>query len=128
MPAGVPVPATLRWAVVLLGVQAVGLVLLVALLVYADVRSTSNSVSGAVGLTIFAVLIAALFGLLVWALAGRRAWARGPAIVLELLLLPVGYSLITSGLAAIGIPVLVLAGATAALLLSPSTRAALGAR
>jgi hypothetical protein len=128
MPAGVPVPATLRWAVVLLGVQAVGLVALVALLVYADVRSTSNSVGSAAGLTVFAVLIAALFGLFVWALSGRRAWARGPAIVLELLLLPIGYSLITSGLAVLGIPVLLLAGTTAALLLAPSTRAALGAR
>jgi hypothetical protein len=128
MPAGVPVPATLRWAIVLLAVQAVGLVGLVALLIYADVRSTSTSASGAVGLTVFAVLIAALFGLFVWALSGRRAWARGPAIVLELLLLPVGYSLVTSGLAVIGIPVLLLAGGTAALLLAPATRAALGAR
>jgi hypothetical protein len=128
MPAGAPAPATLRWAIVLLGVQAIGLFGVVVLLVYADVRSTSTSASGAAGLTVFAVLIAALFGLLVWALAGRRAWARGPAIVLELLLIPVGYSLVTSGLAVLGIPVGLLALATTALLLAPATRAALGAR
>ena len=128
MPAGAPIPATLRWAIVLLGVQAVGWVGLVAVLIYADVRSTSTSTAGATGLTVFVVLVAALFGLFVWALSGRRAWARGPAIVLELLLLPTGYSLLVSGLAIIGIPVLLLAGATVALLLAPATRAALGAR
>ena len=128
MPAGVPVPATLRWAVVLLGIQTLGLVALVGILVFADVRSTSTSTSGAAGLTAFVVLVAALFGLFVWALSGRRAWARGPAIVLELLLLPVGYSLVTSGLAFLGIPVLVVGATTAALLLAPATRAALGAR
>jgi len=128
MPAGAPVPATLRWAVVLLGVQTVGLVGVVALLIYADVRSTANSAAGATGLTASAGLFAVLFGLFVWALAGRRAWARTPAIVLDLLLIPVGFSVITSGLAVIGIPVLLLAGGTVALLLEPSTRAALGAR
>jgi hypothetical protein len=128
MPAGAPIPATLRWAIILLGAQAVGWVGLVALLIYADIRSTSTSTAGATGLTLFVVLVAALFGLFVWALSGRRAWARGPAIVLELLLLPAGYSLLVSGLAIIGIPVLLLAGATVALLLAPATRAALGAR
>lgn|SRR5262245_8101398 len=128
MPAGATIPSTLRWAVVLLAVQAVGLVALVVLLVVEDVRSTSTSSAGAAGLTVFAALIAALFGLFVWALAGRRRWARGPAIVLELLLLPVGFSLVTSGLAYLGIPVLLLAGITVALLLAPATRAALGAR
>src|SRR5215831_14746300 len=128
MPAGAPASATLRWAIVLLGVQTLGLVALVGILVYADVRSTSTSTSGAAGLTAFVVLVAALFGLFVWALTGRRAWARGPAVVLELLLLPVGYSLVTNGLAFIGIPVLVVAATTAGLLLAPSTRAALGAR
>jgi hypothetical protein len=128
MPAGAPIPATLRWAIALLGVQTVGLVALVGILVYADVRSSSTSTSGAVGLTLFAVLVAGLFGLLVWALSRRRAWARGPAIVMELLLLPVGYSLVTNGLAFVGIPVLLIAGTTAVLLLTPTTRAALGAR
>jgi hypothetical protein len=127
MPAGA-LPATLRWAVVLLAVQAVGLVGLVVVLVFADFRSTSTSTVGATGLTVFVVLIAALFGLFVWALEGRRRWARGPAIVFELLLLPFGYSLVTGGLAIIGIPVLLLAGATIALLLAPATREALGAR
>ena len=128
MPAGTPVPATLRWAIVLLGVQAILLVGVLALLIYADVRSTSTSTTGATGLTVFAALFAALFGLFVWALTGRRAWARGPAIVLDLLFIPIGFSLITSDLPIIGIPVLLLAGGTVALLLAPATRAALGAR
>jgi hypothetical protein len=128
MPAGAPVPATLRWAVVLLGVQVIGLVGVVAVLIYADVRSTATSTAGATGLTVSAAVFAALMALFVWALAGRRAWARSPAIVLDLLLVPVAFSLITSDLALIGIPVLLLAGGTVALLLAPSTRAALGAR
>jgi hypothetical protein len=127
-PADAPTPATLRWAVVLLGVQTVGLAALVVLLVIADVRSTSNNATSATGLTVFAVLIAALFGLFTWALYHRRAWARGPALVLELLLLPVGYAMVTNGLAFLGVPVLIFAGTTAGLLLAPTTRAALGAR
>ena len=48
--------------------------------------------------------------------------------MLELLLIPIGYSLVTSGLAVLGIPVLLLGLAGTALLLAPATRAALGAR
>jgi len=111
-----------------LGVQVIGLVGVVAVLIYADVRSTATSTAGATGLTVSAAVFAALMALFVWALAGRRAWARSPAIVLDLLLVPVAFSLITSDLAVIGIPVLLLAGGTVALLMAPSTRAALGAR
>ena len=128
MPAGASLPATVRWAVVLLGLQTLGWVGLVALVIYADVRSPATSTAGAVGSTIFVVLIAGLFGLFTWALAGLRRWARSPAIVLELLQLPIGYSLVSSGGSLVGIPVMLLAAVTIVLLLAPTTRAAFGAQ
>ena len=55
-------------------------------------------------------------------------WARGPAIVLELLLFPIGYSMATSGLGRSGSWCMALGLAGAGSLLAPSTRAALGIR
>jgi hypothetical protein len=56
----------------------------------------------------------------------RRGWARGPAIVLEMLFIPIGYYMTTGGLAWLGLPVMALGLVGAGLLLAPSTRTALG--
>jgi hypothetical protein len=123
-----PGSRTLRWAVVLLAIQTVGLVAIVGWLSYADLASPSQSTASAVGLTVFVALWAALLGGLAWALWRLRSWARGPAIVLELLLVPIGYSMASNGLPWVGVPVLLLGLTGAGLLLAPSTRAALGLR
>jgi hypothetical protein len=118
----------LRWAVWALVAETVGLVALVVYLVYADIAGGAQTVRGAVMVTLFAALTAALFGTLALALLRRRAWARGPAIVLQLLLLPIGYSMAANGLAWVGGPVIALGLAGAAALVAPATREALGAR
>lgn len=115
-------PATLRWAVGLLAAQAVGLVGLTIVLVYADVVATATTPQGAIGLTIFTALLAALLGLLAWSLLRRRRWARGPSIVLQLLLVPIGWTMINGGQPLLGIPVIALGLAGAGLLLAPATR------
>jgi hypothetical protein len=119
---------TLIGGVALLGLEAVGLLAVMALLIYADMTAPSVGVSSAVGITAFAGLFAVLLAALAWALWRRRAWARGPAIVLELLMLPIGYSMISSGLVWLGIPVMLLGLCGAGALLAPATRAALGLR
>jgi hypothetical protein len=78
--------------------------------------------------TSFVALMAAVFGLLAHALWRRRAWARGPGIVLQLLLVPIGYSMASAGMAWAGIPVIVLGLGGAAALIAPTTREALTAR
>jgi hypothetical protein len=76
--------------------------------------------------TVFSALLAAAFGGLAWALHGRRSWARGPAVVLQLLLIPIGYTMATSGLPVFGVPVLLIGLVCAGTLLAPASRAALG--
>jgi uncharacterized membrane protein YhaH (DUF805 family) len=123
-----PRTATLRWAVWLLTAEAVVLAGVTAFFVYEDVAATPDSVRDALAITgYFAVLTLLLAGL-AWALARRRAWARGPAIVLELMLVPVGYYMLEAGQPAFGVPVIVVGLAGAGLLLAPPTREALGIR
>jgi hypothetical protein len=119
---------TLVGSIALLGFEAVGLFAVMALLIYADATAPSVGVTSAVGITAFTGLFALLLAGLAWALWRRRAWARGPAIVLELLMLPIGYSMISTGLVWLGIPVMLLGIGGAGTLLAPATRAALGLR
>ena len=120
-------PVTLRWAVSLLGAETLAMVVVSIFLLYEDMAGTATSTRGAVMVTLFAVLLAGLLALLGLALWRRRAWARGPAIVLQLLALPIGYSMASGGLPWLGIPVMAIGLAGAAALLAPATRTALGA-
>lgn len=52
--------------------------------------------------------------------------ARAPALVTQLLLLPVGFTVVQSGQAPIGVPLLVVAGGLVLLLLSQPVGKALG--
>jgi hypothetical protein len=79
----------------------------------------ARGVAGPVG---YAVVLA----LLAWQLRARRAWARGVAIVLQLLLLPLGYALLTTGAPLIGVPLIAVGVVGAGLLLARSSREALG--
>ncbi len=121
-------PTSLRWAVRLLAAEAAGLVVVLALLVYEDVTAPAQSAQSALLVTVFAALMAAVLGLLSWSLRHRRRWARGPAIVLEMLLLPIGYYMVGGGLVWLGLPVMAIGLGGAVALLAPSTRAALGVR
>jgi hypothetical protein len=76
--------------------------------------------------TAFAIAGAALLFVLARALAHRRGGARGPAIVLQLMLLPIGYFMIQGGLAWAGVPVIAIAVAVGALLVTPTSTEALG--
>lgn len=123
-----PSAVSLRWAVGILAGQTVALVAVVVFLAVADLGGDAGSVRGAVGVTLYAALLALALGGLTWALWKRRSWARGPAIVIELLLLPIGYTMATGGLGWLGVLVMAAGLAGAATLLAPSTRAALNAQ
>lgn len=121
-----PLPGPLRWAVWLLMGEAVAVGLIAAFLVYEDLTGSAASVVSALFVTGFAVAGALLLFAVARALAGRRAGARGPAIVLQLMLLPIGYFMIQGGLAWLGVPIMAFAIFVAALILSPSSTKALG--
>lgn len=119
-------PGPLRWAVRLLRGEAVALALLAAYLVVRDLTATSVDLVSALFLTAFAIgVAAALWGLSV-ALGRRRAGARAPAIVLQLMLLPIGYYMVQGGLAWLGIPLAALGLLVCGLLVSAPTTRALG--
>ncbi|MEV7230432.1 MULTISPECIES: hypothetical protein [Polymorphospora] len=121
-----PPPPPLRWAVRLLIGEAVALGLVAAYLVWQDLTATANDLATALLLTAFAVAGALALWALAVALRRRRAGARAPAIVLQLMLLPVGYYMIQGGLAWLGLPLIVLGLLVTALLVSPPTTRALG--
>jgi len=129
-PPGLPatLPATLRAAVVLLGVEGFGLAALAVLLAYDDVTAPAGNRGAAIAVTVLTAGVAALLGLLAWALGHRRGWARGPGIFCHLMLLPIGYYMAKGGLPWYGIPVLLAGLFGAGLLMAPATRDALGVR
>jgi hypothetical protein len=123
-----PTPGTLRGAVGLVLAEAAAVAVIVGYLVYKDVTAENVIWRDALIVTSFAAIIAILLGLLGWALTRRRAWARGPAVVLELMLLAIGGFMVSGGLAWLGIPVFLLGLLGAGLLVAPATREALGVK
>ncbi|KIR63190.1 hypothetical protein AB0B88_11040 [Micromonospora haikouensis] len=119
-------PTTLRWAVRLLRAEAVALGLVAAWLVWADLTATTTDLPSALLVTAFALGGAAALWALGGALGRRRAGARAPAIVLQLMLLPVGWYMIQGGLGWLGVPLMALGLGVSALLVSPPTTRALG--
>ena len=89
------------------------------------ITSDSVSVTSAVATPLITFFFAAVFGGLAYALHGLRTWARGPAIVMELLLIPIGWEP-SAASRTIGIAMALTGLLGAGLLLAPSTRAALG--
>jgi hypothetical protein len=119
-----PIPVTLRWAVRLLRGEAVAVGLIAAWLVWADLTATTTDLTSALLVTAFAVGAAAALWALGGALARRRAGARAPAIVLQLMLLPIGWFMVQGGVGWLGVPLMALGlGVTALLVSTPTTRA-----
>ena len=73
---------------------------------WATLARSTTSKQGAGALLALIVIGVLIVGGLSRALSNLKTWARGPAIVLELLLLPIGYTMISGGLAYVGIPVM----------------------
>jgi hypothetical protein len=110
----------------LLAVEAVALTGLAIYVAWAALAKSSTSKQGAGALLALIIIGVLIVGGLSRALSNLKTWARGPAIVLELLLLPIGYTMISAGLAYVGIPVMLVGLFGAGLLLAPATRVALG--
>lgn len=119
-------PATLRWAIRLLLAEAVALGALTLFLTYEDLTADATDLTSALLITVFAAGGTAILVFIARALGNKRAGARAPAIVLQLMLLPIGYYMIGGGLAWLGIPLMALGLVVCGLLLSAPTTRALG--
>lgn len=105
------------------GVALVGLGIAVAVGAFVG-RPTDRG--AAVTEAVVAVALGVLLGLLgYWLLRGHRT-ARGPAIVLELMLLPIGYYMIQADVVWAGILAIALGLGVSVLLIAPATRRHLG--
>jgi len=120
------VPGQIRAASVLIGLEAVGLVATAVLLLVKTVVGRPTSLAGAVLGAVLALAAAAVLAAAGRALLRLRPAARTPVVVLELLALPVAYSLaFQAGLVEYGGPLLVVALAVLFLLFTPPARAVL---
>lgn len=102
------------------------MVVLTAYLGYEVLTVDATDVTSAVLLTVFAAFGALALFLIGRALGQGRAGARGPAIVLQLMLCAVGYYMIQGGLAWLGIPLIALGLLLCGLMLAPASSKALG--
>ena len=117
-------PATLVWAVWLLVLEFAGLVVLTGYLIFLDLTADTGSVPVAIALTVLAAIGAAFVFFVLRALRRLAAGARGPAIVIQLMVIATGGFLLQTGPAWLGL-VLMALGVLVGLLivLPPSTRA-----
>jgi hypothetical protein len=119
-------PTQLRVAAALIGLEGLGLLAAAGVLVAKSVTGHPDSVGRALLGAALAVAAALVLGSCARALVRLRPAARTPVVVLELLALPVGYSLaFQADRVAYGGPILVVAAAVLYLLFTPPARAAL---
>jgi hypothetical protein len=118
-------PRSLRWAAAVVGLEAALIGVGALVLLYLTFTSTADSVSRALAEVVLvaggaAALTVAAVGL--WRVA---SWARGPVIVLQLLLAALAYTTaFEAGQPLIGLPVLVLVATELYLLATPEARLA----
>ncbi|GIF72730.1 hypothetical protein [Asanoa siamensis] len=121
-----PAPSTLRAAVWLLFAEAAGMVVLTAYLVYELLTVEAVDTTSGLLLAVFAAFGALALFLIGRALGQGRAGARGPGIVLQLMLCAVGYYMIQGGLAWLGALLIALGLLLCGLMLAPASNRALG--
>jgi hypothetical protein len=119
-------PGQVRIAAAVIGLEALGLLAAGAVLVAKSVTGHPDSVGRALLGAVFAIGAGALLGLCARGLLRLRPAARTPVVVLQVLALPVGYSMaFQAGVVAYGGPILVAAVVVLYLLFTPPARAAL---
>jgi len=117
------VPGQLRAAVTLIGIEALALFGAAVLLVVKTVTGHPHSLAGALVGAAMALFAAAVLLLCARGLAGLRPAARSPIVVIQLLALPVSYSLaFQAGLVGYGAPILLCALAVLYLVFTPPVR------
>lgn len=120
-----PVVSSLRACAALVALQALGLLAAAVFLVVEVVVATPDDRTRALVAALLTLVMAVGLGLVAWGLVRARRWARAPALVVNLLVLPVAFDLARGGRWYVGVPLLVWAVVVLALLFAPSTDALL---
>ena len=118
-------PASLRWAALAVGVEALLLAGVAVLWLVLNVVLTPGDRGRAIAEVVYFGLAAAALAACARGLSRRSSWARGPVVVLQILLGLLAYqAAFTFQRPEFGVPVLVLVGATLYLLATPQARLA----
>jgi hypothetical protein len=115
----------LRLCAALVGLQALGLAAVAVFYLVELLVATEDDVVRALVTTGLALAAAAGLGLVARGLLHGRRWARSPALVTNLLVVPVAIGLLQGGVWYAGVPLLLWALAVLGLLFAPATAAAL---
>jgi threonine/homoserine/homoserine lactone efflux protein len=118
-------PATLRLAAAAQVIEAAGLCVAAAFGAVSTADGKSAQVGSGVGLTVFAVIVAAGIALIAAALARARPWSRTPTAMTQLFVIIGGIVLLDGNRPEWGVPALALAAACLAGLLTPASLRAL---
>jgi len=119
-------PVTLKTAVGLLWAEGVALLVLGVWLVVASFAGRPTDRAASITEAVVTIVLGLLLGALGYLLVRGHAWARGPSIVLQLMLLAIGYFMITAGVVWAGVLVIALGLVVAGLLIAPASRESLG--
>ncbi len=118
-----PPLTTLAAAAGLVALEGLGLLAVAVFYVVELLVATTEDLARALVSAGLALAAALGLALVARGLAGHRRWARSPALVTNLLVLPVALSQLRGGLWYVGLPLLLLALAVIVLLFVPSTGA-----
>ena len=103
-------------------IEAIALaVAAIGLTVYQASGHRPQSVADSWGVVAMAAVGAVFLGLVVRALMRRRRWARSPAVLTQLIGLPIGIGLSGNGGAAVGVPLVACTAVALVGLLAPAT-------
>ena len=123
------VPGAVRRAALVVAVEAAALTAVALVLLWLTLTSDPDSVGRALAEVVYVGLGAALLGAAAVGLWRLSAWARGPVVVLQVLLGLLGYTLaFEADLPIVGVPVLALVAVELYLLLTPEARLAFSNR
>jgi len=116
---------SLRACSALVALEALGLLAAAVFFVVEVFVATPDDRTRALVAALLALVVALGMAVVARGLAAARRWARAPAVVVNLLVLPVAFDLLRAGRWYVGLPLLLGALGVLALLFAPSTDAAL---
>jgi hypothetical protein len=118
-------PRSLRLAALVVGLEAALIGVGALVLLWLTLTSTPDSLARAIAEVVAITAGAAVLGAAAVGLSRMASWARGPVIVLQLILAALGYTTaFEAERPVIGVPVLVLVAAVLYLLATPESRLA----
>ena len=117
--------STLPLAALIVAVQGLAVLTLGFALLVNSVVGNPDSLVGAIFIGVLAAMGGAGLLLCAWGLRRRRRWSRSPALVWQLLMIPVGWYQVQGGLRWLGLSLVGVSALGAVLLLVPATTQAL---